>query len=74
MAECGMGRLDDRATQPQRGPADMLRWKLVDPLRARRRRDDEFAAWALANELPDSRLWLLDVGEVVSLDSPPLRR
>ena len=22
-----MGRFDDRATQPQRGPADMLRWK-----------------------------------------------
>jgi len=37
-----MGRFDERATRPQRGPADMLRWKLVDPLRGRRRRDAEF--------------------------------
>lgn len=33
-----MGRFDHRATRPARGPADILRWKLLDPLRARRPR------------------------------------
>lgn len=30
-----MGRFDDRATRPARGPADMLRWKVLDPLSGR---------------------------------------
>lgn len=38
-----MGRFDELATQPRRGPADMLRWKVIDPLRGRRQRGDEFA-------------------------------
>jgi L-ascorbate metabolism protein UlaG (beta-lactamase superfamily) len=35
----GMGRFDDRATQPARGPGDMLRWKVLDRLRGRLRAD-----------------------------------
>lgn len=31
-----MGRFDDRATHPARGPSDILRWKLLDPFRGRR--------------------------------------
>jgi L-ascorbate metabolism protein UlaG (beta-lactamase superfamily) len=34
-----MGRFDDRATQPQRGPGDMLKGRIVDTLRGRRVRD-----------------------------------
>ena len=34
-----MGRFDDRATQPQRGPADLLRWRVLDTLAGRRVRD-----------------------------------
>lgn len=30
-----MGRFDHRATQPRRGPADILRWKILDPLRGK---------------------------------------
>lgn len=30
-----MGRFDDRATQPARGPADILRWRLLDRLNGR---------------------------------------
>jgi L-ascorbate metabolism protein UlaG (beta-lactamase superfamily) len=35
----GMGRFDDRATGPARGPRDMLRWKVLDRLAGRRVRD-----------------------------------
>lgn len=34
-----MGRYDDRATQPARGPADLLRWRVVDALRGRNMKD-----------------------------------
>jgi N-acyl-phosphatidylethanolamine-hydrolysing phospholipase D len=34
-----MGRFDDRATQPQRGPADMLRWRILDTVAGRRVKD-----------------------------------
>jgi hypothetical protein len=33
-----MGRFDHRATGPARGPADILRWKILDPLRGRAHR------------------------------------
>ena len=36
-----MGRFDDRATQPARGPADMLRWRVTDTLAGRRIKDDD---------------------------------
>jgi N-acyl-phosphatidylethanolamine-hydrolysing phospholipase D len=36
-----MGRFDDRATQPARGPADMLRWRISDTLAGRRIKDDD---------------------------------
>jgi L-ascorbate metabolism protein UlaG (beta-lactamase superfamily) len=36
-----MGRFDDRATQPARGPADLLRWRVTDRLAGRRVKDDE---------------------------------
>ncbi len=36
-----MGRFDDRATQPARGPADMLRWRIGDTLAGRRVRDPD---------------------------------
>jgi len=34
-----MGRFDDRATQPQRGPWDMLRWRIGDTIAGRRMKD-----------------------------------
>jgi L-ascorbate metabolism protein UlaG (beta-lactamase superfamily) len=34
-----MGRFDHLATQPQRGPADVFRWKVLDRLAGRRVRD-----------------------------------
>lgn len=34
-----MGRFDDRATQPRRGPKDIFRWKVLDALAGRNRRD-----------------------------------
>src|SRR5438874_6660572 len=34
-----MGRFDDRATQPGRGPKEMFRWKVVDALAGRNRKD-----------------------------------
>jgi len=34
-----MGRFDDRATQPQRGPGDMLRWRVYDSLAGKRVKD-----------------------------------
>ncbi len=34
-----MGRFDDRATSPARGPGDMLRWRVVDTLAGRRVKD-----------------------------------
>jgi L-ascorbate metabolism protein UlaG (beta-lactamase superfamily) len=34
-----MGRFDDRATRPQRGPGDMLRWRLLDTVAGRRVKD-----------------------------------
>jgi L-ascorbate metabolism protein UlaG (beta-lactamase superfamily) len=36
-----MGRFDDRATQPARGPADMLRWRIGDTLRGKRIRESD---------------------------------
>ncbi len=40
-----MARFDDRATRPRRGPADVLRWKLLDRLPGRRApRPPDFAA------------------------------
>jgi L-ascorbate metabolism protein UlaG (beta-lactamase superfamily) len=34
-----VGRFDDRATSPARGPGDILRWRIVDTLAGRRVRD-----------------------------------
>jgi N-acyl-phosphatidylethanolamine-hydrolysing phospholipase D len=34
-----VGRFDDRATRPARGPADMLRWKVLDALAGKNRKD-----------------------------------
>jgi L-ascorbate metabolism protein UlaG (beta-lactamase superfamily) len=36
-----VGRFDDRATQPARGPGDMFRWRVLDTLAGRRRRPRE---------------------------------
>ena len=36
-----MGRFDDRATQPARGPADILRWRVSDTIAGRRIKDDD---------------------------------
>jgi L-ascorbate metabolism protein UlaG (beta-lactamase superfamily) len=36
-----MGRFDDRATQPARGPADMLRWRITDTIAGRRVKDGD---------------------------------
>jgi L-ascorbate metabolism protein UlaG (beta-lactamase superfamily) len=36
-----MGRFDDRATQPARGPADILRWRVRDTLAGRRVKDTD---------------------------------
>jgi L-ascorbate metabolism protein UlaG (beta-lactamase superfamily) len=34
-----MGRYDDRATRPWRGPRDLLRWRVLDALRGRNMKD-----------------------------------
>ena len=34
-----MGRFDDRATLPRRGPKEIFRWKVIDALAGRNRRD-----------------------------------
>ena len=34
-----MGRFDDRATQPARGPKDILRWRILDTFAGRRTKD-----------------------------------
>src|SRR5687768_4661036 len=34
-----MGRFDHLATGPRRGPADILRWKVVDAIAGRNRKD-----------------------------------
>ncbi|HVY48304.1 MAG TPA: MBL fold metallo-hydrolase [Minicystis sp.] len=34
-----MGRFDDRATQPARGPREMFRWKVLDALAGKNRKD-----------------------------------
>ena len=34
-----MGRFDDRATQPRRGPKDIFRWKVLDAIAGRNRQD-----------------------------------
>lgn len=36
-----MGRFDDRATQPVRGPADILRWRVTDTLTGKRVRETD---------------------------------
>lgn len=36
-----MGRFDDRATQPARGPADLWRWRVADTLGGRRVKEDD---------------------------------
>ena len=38
-----MGRFDDRATQPARGPADLWRWRVTDTLAGRRVKEDDSA-------------------------------
>ena len=49
-----MGRFDDRATQPARGPADVWRWRVGDTLAGRRVKEDDptFTTPARAPDLP----------------------
>ena len=46
-----MGRFDDRATQPARGPADMFKWKVLR--RSDPRRDDFSALDAIRPGIRD---------------------
>ncbi|EYF08741.1 MBL fold metallo-hydrolase [Chondromyces apiculatus] len=57
-----MGRFDDRATRPSRGPADILRWKVVDALAGKNRRDP-------GGFLTPTRPWSRDL---VASDAPSL--
>ncbi|HEY2748814.1 MAG TPA: MBL fold metallo-hydrolase [Polyangia bacterium] len=50
-----MGRFDDRATQPARGPADMFRWRVSDTLAGRRVKDDD-PAFVTPTRAPDLAL------------------
>jgi N-acyl-phosphatidylethanolamine-hydrolysing phospholipase D len=49
-----MGRFDDRATQPARGPADIFRWRITDTLAGRRVKetDPAFTPPRRAPDLP----------------------
>jgi len=49
-----MGRFDDRATQPSRGPADILRWRVRDTLAGQRVKetDPTFTPPRRAADLP----------------------
>jgi L-ascorbate metabolism protein UlaG (beta-lactamase superfamily) len=40
-----MGRFDDRATQPARGPGSIFRWKVIDRLRGRGPKKKDPAGW-----------------------------
>ena len=50
-----MGRFDDRATQPARGPADMWRWRVSDTIAGRRVKDDD-PAFVTPTQPPDLSL------------------
>ncbi len=61
-----MGRFDDRATQPARGPADMLRWRVIDRLNGRTAMRERAPVGApvrandgaLIRDLPASLTWV----------------
>jgi L-ascorbate metabolism protein UlaG (beta-lactamase superfamily) len=60
-----MGQFDDRATQPQRGPADIFRWKVLGPVTGEGRRGSSgFQTKVRANDgalvrsLPRSITWV----------------
>ena len=59
-----MGRFDDRATQPARGPKDLLRWRVWDTLAEPPRRIRQIFS---ERELDPSGLWLFDIGETRAL-------
>ena len=50
-----MGRFDDRATRPARGPADMWRWRVSDTIAGRRVKDDD-PAFVTPTQPPDLSL------------------
>ena len=51
-----MGRFDDRATRPARGPADMFKWRVLDPLLGRALPRDESDYRTPARETPAGAL------------------
>src|SRR5882757_3409796 len=60
-----MGQFDDRATQPQRGPADIFRWKVLGQLSGEGRRGENGFRTplrdndgALVRALPRSITWV----------------
>ncbi len=70
-----MGRFDDRATRPARGPADLFRWRVLDRLGGRvpaREKDPPGAParpndGALVKTLPSSLTWVGHASFVVRL-------
>ena len=60
-----MGRFDERATQPQRGPADMIKWKVLG--RSDPRRDDFAALDAIRPGVRDGGAGALASGDPVAV-------
>jgi L-ascorbate metabolism protein UlaG (beta-lactamase superfamily) len=50
-----MGRFEDRATRPARGPVDLWRWRVADTLAGRRIKDEE-PSFRTPTRDPDARL------------------
>ena len=63
-----MGRFDDRATQPARGPGDIFRWRVTDALAGRRVKETRSQLYAAASR---ARLALIQSSStVVDVDRP----
>jgi len=57
-----MGRFDERATQPARGFGDILKWKVLDPLSARKQ----------VRRAPFQVPWRENLGEIIASAEPSL--
>ena len=69
-----MGRFDERATQPARGPADIFRWRVTDTFAGRRVKEDDpdFVNSALEQVRAASIARHASVEPTASLDNPAL--
>jgi N-acyl-phosphatidylethanolamine-hydrolysing phospholipase D len=62
-----VGRFDERATTPRRGPLDLLKWRVLDPLRGERRARDPALDRRRPGHRDDARRLRGDAGALVWL-------